>query len=94
MPERRRRRRRPRSDLADDRQAVGVGVERVPDQGVDGTRAVVLGSVDVVHSGGYRGPEHADGRLAVGRHPSGELTPQLHGAVSRPPHAHTAEREG
>lgn len=29
----------------------------------------------------------------VGRHPSGELTPQLHGAVSRPPHAHTAEHE-
>jgi len=65
----------PGGDLADDRQAVGIGVERVPDQGVDGPGADLPGCVDVVDSGVYRGPEHADRRLPVRRHPSGELTP-------------------
>jgi hypothetical protein len=59
----------PDRDLADDRQPVGVGIERFADQVVDDTGPVVLGRVDVIDSGGYRGPEHADGRGPVRWHP-------------------------
>jgi hypothetical protein len=39
--------------------SAGVGVERVADQVVDDAGTVVLGRVNVIDSGGDRGPEHA-----------------------------------
>jgi len=84
----------PDRDLADDRQPVGVGPERVADQAVDHARAVVLGRVDVIDSGGDRGPEHADGRCPVRRRPEGVRAGELHRAVPGPSDLHLAEREG
>ena len=84
----------PDRDLADDRQPVGVGVERLADQIVDDTGAVVLGRVDVIDSGGYRGPEHTEGRCPVGWRPEGVRAGELHRTVPRPSDLHAAEAEG
>jgi hypothetical protein len=81
-------------DLADDRQPVGVGVDRLADQIVDDTRAVVLGRIDVIDSGGDRGPEHADRRWPVRWLPEGEGAGELHRTVPRPPDPHAAKCEG
>ncbi len=81
-------------DLADDRQPVGVGIERVADQVVDHAGAVVLGRVDVIDSGGDRGPEHADGRCPVRWRPEGVRAGELHRTVPGPSDLHLAEREG
>jgi hypothetical protein len=84
----------PDRDLADDRQPVGVGPERVADQAVDHAGAVVLGRVDVIDSGGDRGPEHADGRCPVRWRPDGVRAGQLHCPVPRSPDLHGAQGEG
>jgi hypothetical protein len=84
----------PDRDLADDRQPVGVGVEGLADQAVDHAGAVVLGRVDVIDSGGYRGLEHADSRCPVRWRPKGVRAGQLHRAVSRPPDLHGAQGKG
>src|ERR1022692_934810 len=84
----------PDRDLADDGQAVGVGVERFADQIVDGAGAVVLGRVDVIDSRGDRGLEHADGRCPVRWRTKGVRAGELHRAVPRPPDLHLAECEG
>ena len=81
-------------DLADDRQAVGIRMQRLADQVVYGAGAVVLGGVDVIDAGGYSGPQYADGGLTVRRRSGGELTRQLHRAVPRPPHQHPSKRVG
>jgi hypothetical protein len=67
-------------------------VERLADQVVDD--AVVLGRIDVIDPGGYRGPEHADGRCAVRWCPVSERASELHRTVPRPPDPHRAKREG
>jgi len=84
----------PDRDLADDRQPVGVGPERVADQAVDHAGAVVLGCVDVIDSGGDRGPEHTDGRCPVRRRPEGVRAGELHRTVPGPPDLHWAQGEG
>jgi hypothetical protein len=84
----------PDRDLADDRQPVGIGPERVADQVVDHARAVVLGGVDVIDSGGDRGPEHADGRCPVRWRPEGVRAGKLHRPVPGPSDLNLAEREG
>jgi len=83
----------PDRDLADDRQPVRIGIERLADQVVDDAGTVVLGRVDVIDSGAYRGPEHADGRCPVRRRAKGELAGQLHRTVPRPPDLQPAERK-
>ena len=81
-------------DLADDRQPAGVGVERFADQVVDDARAVVLGRVDVIDPGGYRGAEYADGGRPVRWRPEGEWAGELHSTVPRPSDLPLPEREG
>jgi hypothetical protein len=79
--------------LADDRQLTRIGVERFADQVVDHVRAVVLGRVDMVDSGGDRGADHAESRCPVRRRVDGPWTGQVHGAVPGPSDPSRAERE-
>jgi hypothetical protein len=72
-------------DLADDRQPVGIGVQRVADQLVDRAGAVVLSGVEVIDTGRDRGPQHAKRRGPVRRRPEGERARELHRAVPGPP---------
>jgi hypothetical protein len=79
----------PDRDLANDGQAVGVGVERFADQIVDDA-AVVLGRVDVIDSRGDRGLEHADSRCPVRWRSKGVRAAELHRTAPRPPDQHLA----
>jgi hypothetical protein len=81
-------------DLADDRQPVGIGVERLADQVVDHAGTVVLGGVDVIDPGGHRRLQHPHGRRPVGRRPEGERPGELHRPVPGPPDLHLAECVG
>ncbi len=81
-------------DLAHDRQARRVGVQRLPDELVDRAGTVVLGGVDVVYPGGDRRPQHPQRLVAIPRRPEVPVAGQLHRAVSGTVHAPRAEREG
>jgi hypothetical protein len=74
----------PDRDLADDRQPVGVGVERFADQIVDDAGAVVLGRVDVIDSGGYRGLSTPMADARSGGAPKAYGAGELHRTVPRP----------
>jgi hypothetical protein len=81
----------PDGDLADDRQLLRVGVERLADQVVD--RPVVLGRVDVIDTRRDGGPQDGHGCCRVGRRVGCERPVELHGAVPGPPDELPAERE-
>jgi len=68
------------TDLADQRQIGGVGVQRFADEFVGDVRAVELRGVDVVDAEFDRAPEHRDGLLVIPRRAEDPGSGQLHGA--------------
>jgi hypothetical protein len=74
------------TDLADQRQVVGVGEKRFPDQLIHQRGTVVLGGVDVIDAGLEGRPQHGDCFIAVPGWTEYSGAGQLHGAVPDPPH--------
>ena len=80
--------------LAHDRQAVGIGVQRLADEPVHRARAVVLRGIDVVHSGRDSGAQDPQRLVAIARRPEDPVAGEPHSAVPGPAHVLRAEREG
>ena len=80
--------------LADDRQVVRIGVQRLADELVHRAGPVVLRGVDVVHPGRDGRTEYPQRLVAIPRRPEDPVAGELHRAVPGPVHAPRAEREG
>ncbi len=82
------------ADLGDEREVVGVRVQRLTDQGVGDVGAVVLGGVDVVHAEVDGAAQDPDGLVVVAGRAHDAAARQLHRAVADAPHLAVAEGIG
>src|SRR5271155_1645623 len=72
------------TDLCDDHQVFRVGVDSLADDLVGDMGAIIVASVDMVHSQSNGLPHHGHGGLAVPWRAKGHRAGELHGAI---PHA-------
>ena len=83
-----------RTDLGDQHEILGVGVERLVDQLVGDVRAVELGGVDVVDAGVDGPAQHRERLGAIGRRSEHAGAGELHGAEPHPVHRAPAKHDG
>jgi hypothetical protein len=78
-------------DLADQRQRIRVGKQRLPDELVSHAGTVVLGGVNMVHPERHRAPQHRQRLIVVPRRAEHPRTRQLHRPEADPADTETAE---
>src|SRR5581483_10917020 len=83
----------PGTDLGDDHEILGIGMERLADELVRDVRTIEVAGIDVVHARGDGLAEDGQRRVTILRWAEHAGPGELHGTVAEPLHDSVAEAE-